>query len=102
MGAIAAQQALEEPFEWGDFGTKPTSMRRFAEWLIAIEERQVRSIRVLRILHDEFCVHTGGKPLTERQLAQKVTKSPHIKRWRDRKANNAVRYRISKPKIRAV
>jgi len=104
MGAAEPIQALaeSESYEWTEWGTRQPSMRRFAEWLIEIGETNVKSIRYLRILHDEHACHAGTKPLTERQLATRVTKSPHIKTYRDRRANNATRYRVTRPKLKSV
>lgn len=65
-----------------------------ALWDLGITE--IESIASLTAMYDEYRVDVGAKPLSERGLARRVSKTRGIKRYRDTKsAGNPTRYRVT-------
>lgn len=89
-----SQQPAGEIFEWTSFGKRKPSMRGFARWLASIDELDVPSIRTLKILHDEYCVHAGRAPVTERRLAHLVGRCEYICKYRQTSQSTRMRYRV--------
>lgn len=69
---------LGEVYEWPrKWGKRKPCMRGFARWLRDIGETHVKSLETLKILHDEYCCHSGRAPLGTRALSLRV-KSSHL------------------------
>jgi hypothetical protein len=87
-----------EPFEWpvipDEFGDRMPDIDAFVDWCIEMDLLGFRSVSVLHANHDAFSRLTGRQQLSKRRLTRLVTLSDRIESWRDRRHDNATRYRI--------